>query len=300
MSQNCPFFTEFMKMYAISGSAAGYRIPPLMIFQGKRMTKELKQILPNKMHGDCSESGWMNADIFYNYISKTFYPWLEERRISTPVVLFVDGHISHRSLKLSEFCLQHKIILVSFLPNTTHIIQPMNAVIFGPVKRKWAEVLNEFKNSKCQMDRMTNELFYKNLKMCMNETFTSVLLKSAFVETGLHPFDPKKCDYPKLRTRKNTEKVAALPDASESNPMSYSSKKFLGNLENLIKSMFPTRLNEFQRTEGSWKGDPVAKDLFEIWKKAGGEAIGAADIDVNKIVFDLDDATGLFIQKIKK
>ena len=41
-----------------------------------------------------SDSGWMKADTFYEYMMNVFEPWL--RQITDlPVLFFVDGHSSH-------------------------------------------------------------------------------------------------------------------------------------------------------------------------------------------------------------
>lgn len=37
----------------------------------------------------------------------------------------------------SEFCRETRIILYALLPNTTHILQPADVAIFGPLKKKW-------------------------------------------------------------------------------------------------------------------------------------------------------------------
>lgn len=155
-------------------------------------------MLPKGWNANCSDSGWLNSETFYNYISKTFYPWLATEGISTPVILFVDGHISHRSLKLSEFCSEHQIILVSFLPNLTHICQPMDVLVHGPLKQKWASCLNEFRSSHQHLERMSKPLFFELLKKCVNETLTPESLQTSFVETSLHPFDADNFDYSKL------------------------------------------------------------------------------------------------------
>jgi hypothetical protein len=38
---------------------------------------------------------------------------------------------------LIEFCREKEIILYSLLANSTHIIQPADVGIFGPLKKKW-------------------------------------------------------------------------------------------------------------------------------------------------------------------
>ncbi|XP_055303246.1 uncharacterized protein LOC129568930 [Sitodiplosis mosellana] len=194
----------------LGGSAAGHKTPPLIIFPGKSLPNQVNQMLPNKWHAYCSESGWMNQDIFYDYISNDFYPWLIKHGITTPVIVFVDGHVSHRSLKLSEFCYNNKIILVSFLPNMTHICQPMDVVVFDSVKQKWSSNLEEFRNLCGDLQRMPEANFCELLDQCVEENLTPELIKTAFVKTGLNPFDANSFNYSKLSTVASTGEKASF------------------------------------------------------------------------------------------
>lgn len=155
-------------------------------------------MLPRGWNANCSDSGWLNSETFYNYITKTFHPWLATEGISTPVILFVDGHVSHRSLKLSEFCTEHQIILISFLPNLSHICQPLDVLVHGALQQKWATCLNEFRSSHRHLERMSNSLFGELLKKCVDEALTPESLQASFVETSLNPFDADNFDYSKL------------------------------------------------------------------------------------------------------
>lgn len=284
---NIIFFSIF------TGNAAGRKTPPLLIFQGKRLPNQIKQILPNEWHCDISESGWMNSDIFYKYVSQTFYPWLQKNGISSPVVFFVDGHVSHRSLKLSEFCLQNRIILVSFLPNTTHICQPMDVAVYGPTKRKWSSNLKEFRNANVELSRLPKETFCNLLNQTVNEVCVPDLLKNAFEKTGLYPFDEENFDFSKLQQNKENEEneVECGPGHNQNHP----TNDFLERLEYLIESNIPYRLQEFKNTNDEWIGDQNANDLFVIWKAAGGAASEQEDEENEHFeLVEIDDANNDF------
>lgn len=249
---------SFILFYFL-GNAAGRLTPPLLIFSGKRLPNQIQHILPNEWHVDMSESGWMTSDIFFKYISKVFYPWLEKSDITTPIILFVDGHVSHRSLKLSEFCSEKKIVLVSFIPNATHICQPMDVVVFSPLKRKWSECLQLFRAQNQQMERMSKQTFCDLLAKCVKEVCDPIILKTAFNKTGLFPFSENNFNYAQLSDQANETTHTCAED-----PI------FLEFLERIIKSNFPNHLEEFKATADDWSGIPTAKDLFEVWKASGG------------------------------
>ena len=83
-----------------------------------------------------SENGWMTAERFFEYITNIFHPFLYKEKIILPVILFIDSHASHFSIELSEFRPKNGMILVAFFPITTHILQPLDRSVFGPMKAK--------------------------------------------------------------------------------------------------------------------------------------------------------------------
>lgn len=77
----------------------------------------------------------MTGQNFYKHITKVFYKWLLKKNIPLPVILFVDGHDSLLILlSLSEFCTEKGIIIIVLYPNATHILRPMDVLVFHPLK----------------------------------------------------------------------------------------------------------------------------------------------------------------------
>ena len=79
----------------------------------------------------------MTTECFFEYVKNVFHPFLLKEEIPLPVIVFTDGHASHFSIELSEFCSKNGIILVGLFPNATHIMQPLDVAVFGPMKAKW-------------------------------------------------------------------------------------------------------------------------------------------------------------------
>lgn len=129
----------------IMGSANGVLSPPMVIFPYKRVPEAIVESLPEKWALGRSESGWMTGETFFEYIANVFYPSLVERKIKFPVILFVDGHTSHLTMNLSEFCREKAIVLVALLPNSTHILQPLDVSVFHPLKLEWKSVIKDFR-----------------------------------------------------------------------------------------------------------------------------------------------------------
>jgi hypothetical protein len=120
-------------------------MPPMVEFKYERVPSVIINELPNRWAFGRTESGWMTSATFFEYIANIFHPWLINQKITLPVVLFVDGHSSHLTYSLSEFCSENGIHLVALHPNATHIIQSMDVAVFRPLKVYWKQAVRLFK-----------------------------------------------------------------------------------------------------------------------------------------------------------
>ncbi|XP_011863938.1 PREDICTED: uncharacterized protein LOC105559902 [Vollenhovia emeryi] len=119
-------------LFTISGD--GRLLPPMVLYWYQRIPERIMERLPPDWIVGTTDSGWMTESMFFKYVTQKFYPWLLENLIEFPVVLFIDGHASHISVRLAEFCKQYKIELVALYPNATHILQPLDVAVFHPLK----------------------------------------------------------------------------------------------------------------------------------------------------------------------
>lgn len=109
----------------ISVNANGEQATPLALFAYNRMPDKILDNAPQSVEWSFGKttSGWMTAEAFFEFITNTFYPFLVKTGIELPVIVFLDGHASHISVPLSQFCRTHGIIPVLLPANTTHILQ---------------------------------------------------------------------------------------------------------------------------------------------------------------------------------
>ena len=49
-------------------------------------------------------------------------------------MLICDGHDSHISVAFIYHCMQNDIILLLLLPHSSHLMQPLDISVFGPLK----------------------------------------------------------------------------------------------------------------------------------------------------------------------
>jgi hypothetical protein len=145
-----------------------------------------------------SKSGWMTSESFFEYITNIFYPWLVSENVEFPVILYLDGHKSHVTLPLTDFCRQKQIVVISLLPNSTHILQPLDVGLFKSLKSKWKHEDKHFKiknNYKNLTKDAVAPVLDNSLKSISN---IETIFKNSFKACGLFPFNADNIDYSKL------------------------------------------------------------------------------------------------------
>jgi len=59
-------------------------------------------------------------------------------------LLIMDGHTSHVSWQFFDYCLEHNIIPLCLPPHSTHLLQPLDVGLFGPLQRNYGSVLDNW------------------------------------------------------------------------------------------------------------------------------------------------------------
>ncbi|XP_018311079.1 uncharacterized protein [Mycetomoellerius zeteki] len=180
-----------------TGSAAGVLAPPLILFSYKRIPSYIASKLPHGWSCGRSDNGWMVASNFYEYIANIFYPWLLQNKIPLPVILYLDGHSSHMTKHLSDFCSMHKIELIALYPNSTHILQPMDVSVFRPIKIAWKNAVNKYRVEN-NYQALRKEDFSLLIKEAVDNIDTSKCLRNGFRVCGLYPLNVDAIDYSKV------------------------------------------------------------------------------------------------------
>jgi hypothetical protein len=116
-----------------AASATGMYVPPAMIFKRQRFKTELIDQAPTGTIGFCSKNGWIEADIFFEYV-KHFVKHVKCTK-NNPVLLILDGHSSHtKNLRMIDFARDHGLIVLSIPPHTSHKLQPLDRGLFKSLK----------------------------------------------------------------------------------------------------------------------------------------------------------------------
>lgn len=255
----------------LGGNAAGMQTPPMLVFPYKRMPSNILLNLPANWSVGISDNGWQTQQTFYDYMSNVFVKWLSETDIKLPIIFFIDGHKSHISATLSEFCSGHQIELVALYPNATHIIQPMDVVVFKPLDGSWEKKVQDWKirNNYAKIDK-------KDVAPILCDSINSIdytdLLQKGFRRCGLFPFIVDNINMSRLVPEtidvsqdeffnEEDHGDAAEPKLSESQ------QGAIDRLKDFEELIDPNFVNIFRSTNDEWKGPTEYAALYSIWKK---------------------------------
>ena len=166
-------------------SAAGYVIPPLVVFDRKTLKPEMTiGEVPGTMYG-LSSNGWMDEELFKLWFKNHFLMHIPSCR---PILLMMDGHSTHFEPSVIRMAAKEEVILFCLPPHSTHLTQPLDKGCFGPLKVAWKEVCHDYltRNPGKVVTRYSfSELFGKAWTCSMN--MTNVI--AGFRTTGIFPFN---------------------------------------------------------------------------------------------------------------
>jgi len=235
---------------------------PMILFPYKRIPAILGESIPDGFSMGKSENGWMTSETFYEYVANVFYPWCLKKEVKFPIILYVDGHVSHLTMALSDFCIAHDIELIALYPNATHLLQPMDVSLFRPLKAAWRNTVSEWRMQNSGL-AMKKHNFALLLKKALDSIDTVNILKNGFRACGLCPFSPNAVDYNKLINKTDNDKSNEKENEENISPLEEQSLKFIE------KNINANTLVDFELCKDSeiWAGVEKDKSLFYLWLK---------------------------------
>jgi transposase-like protein len=114
-------------------SATGSYIPPFFVFPRVHFKDYFIRDGPVGSAGGANPSGWINEDLFLLYLMH-FVKHVKCNQ-SNRVLLLLDNHESHLSIKAIDFAKQNGIIMLTFPPHCSHKMQPLDISVYGPLKK---------------------------------------------------------------------------------------------------------------------------------------------------------------------
>ncbi|OAQ58232.1 DDE superfamily endonuclease [Pochonia chlamydosporia 170] len=169
-------------------SAGGEFIPAFMILSGQQhmdLWYRLKELEDNTKIA-LSSSGYTNDQLSLAWL----HHFNEHAKATSRYrLLILDGHGSHHTIEFIEFCNQHRIIPFAMSPNLTHILQPLDVVVFQPLKHYHAKALDVMVRD--GLTNVTKIEFLSCIQSVRKQAFKRSTIISAFRKTGISPFNPQ-------------------------------------------------------------------------------------------------------------
>ena len=107
---------------------------------------------------------------------------------SSKRLLILDGHGSHHTRQFIQYCDNHNIIPFGMPPNLTHALQPLDVVVFQPLKHYHAKALDVMVRD--GLVNITKHEFLSCIQQVRSQAFKESTIRSAFRKTGICPFNP--------------------------------------------------------------------------------------------------------------
>ena len=119
-----------------------------------------------------------------------FDTWTSIRAAGAPRFLLLDGHRTHYSLQFIHYAVAHNIILMSYPGHSTHLLQPLDVVLFSPLNKAYGEAVAT--HTRTTRTGVNKALFWNFYQQAKHKAYTKSNIKSAWRGTGIHPFNPDK------------------------------------------------------------------------------------------------------------
>jgi len=128
-------------MYCIRGD--GKYLPPMVVYKAQNLYSDWTSAGPTGAIYDVTASGWFDARCFSRWFNEILLPDAKQQNGTTVVI--GDNLSSHFTLSVVQAACDNDIRFVSFVPNATHLLQPLDVGIFRSLKSEWRKILENWR-----------------------------------------------------------------------------------------------------------------------------------------------------------
>ena len=116
--------------------AAGWTIPPFVIFGGKVLISSWYAGLPPDWVIETSNNVWTTMEPALKWL-KHFDAHTKERTVGVYRLLIVDDHESHNSQRFHRYCEEQNTVVLYMPSHSSHLLQPLDVGCSSPLKRAY-------------------------------------------------------------------------------------------------------------------------------------------------------------------
>jgi hypothetical protein len=171
--------------------ADGTILPPLVIFKGQHVLHGWVPVeLRDKWYFSANTKGWTSNIHGLEWLRRVFDPATRAKAEGRRRLLICDGHESHISGSFIAYCVQNEITLLILPPHTSHILQPLDVAVFGPLKKQITAALEHFNHA--QLGRIQKIEWMDAYIKAREKACTYRNITAAWRGAGLVPFCPER------------------------------------------------------------------------------------------------------------
>lgn len=122
-----------------AAAADGSLLPTYTVYKSHHLWTTWCENGPNGARYNRTISGWFDAVVFEDWFNSIIVPWAE--KLDGPKIIIGDNLSSHLNVNIIRKCEECNIRFVFLPANTTHLSQPLDVAFFGPLKKKWRQIL---------------------------------------------------------------------------------------------------------------------------------------------------------------
>lgn len=171
-----------------------------------------------------SENGWIDQTLFMQWVNQCFIPYAYKNRVSDtkPIILFVDGHDSHETVALRRLVYNEsdrlgiEFIIICFPSKCTHMLQPLDVLIYKQVKAAWLKHCDKVTVKEGKKIGRYNFIDEYMAEGSGHEAIKDHLCVNSFRKTGIHPVDrtvfPESAFAPSHSTSSRSHVPSSCPD----------------------------------------------------------------------------------------
>ncbi|KAI0996829.1 hypothetical protein K3495_g11354 [Podosphaera aphanis] len=134
-----------------------------------------------------SENGWTSKAIGTEWLRRTFIPETAPQ-LNQHRLLLLDGHGSHVDVEFLWLCKQNKVELLFLPPRATHILQPLDLLVFSVVKSRYRNQIRELArlDDSAPVKKKRFIIYYHKAR---EEGLSEKVVRAGWCAAGICPFN---------------------------------------------------------------------------------------------------------------
>lgn len=249
-------------------NAGGVFIPPMLIFPRVNFRDHMLKGAPPGSIGGAAPLGWSNEDLFYEFMQH-FIKFCGAN-LNNQMILLMDNHESHISVKTIQLAKENGVHLVTFHPHTSHKMQPLDRGVFGSFKTFYNTAMNNWMSISTNVGKPATMLYPLNEDIFPEHEFLSSDVTDRPMNDG-ESDHVQNVGAPSTSSNKHTD-IIGRPSTSnnEASPSLSLTNRLIVSPEEIRP--YPKALPRKQTREGRPKGklliltDTPEKERIEVQK----------------------------------